>query len=377
MTIRTSAIRDSRTQRRCFTPGALWPDANGEHINVHGGGILHHDGVYYWFGEHKTAGTEGNLAQVGVGCYSSTDLYQWENRGIALAVSDRADHDLVKGCILERPKVIYDAKRARFVMWFHLEPKGAGYAGARSGVAISDCVTGPYQFLRSFRPDAGVWPLNVPEQMKRSLSAEELASIEKLNLQGGPVADYPPDVIFRRDVAGGQMARDMTLFVDDDGAAYQLYASEDNGALHISQLSEDYLSSRGKYVRVFPGDFREAPAIFKHRGKYYLFTSGCTSWNPNPTRSAVAGSIFGPWTEMGNPFVGPEDRLLTSYESQPTFVLPVAGREGAFIYMADRWQPDNAIDGRYVWLPVQFREGRPRIEWLDQWDLSWFENHAQ
>jgi beta-xylosidase len=214
----------------------------------------------------------------------------------------------------------------------------------------------------------------VPEQSKCTLSADQLASIERLNLKGGPVPGYPPDLIFRRDCAGGQMARDMTLFVDDDGAAYQLYASEDNGVLHISQLSDDFLSSRGRYVRVFPGGFHEAPAIFKHHGKYYLFTSGCTGWKPNPTRSAVADSIFGPWTELGNPFIGPGNCLLTSYKSQPTFVLPIPRREAAFIYMADRWNPKDAIDGRYVWLPVQFRDGRPRIEWMNQWDLSWFES---
>lgn len=39
-----------------IAPGAIWPDDKGVHINAHGGGILQHDGVYYWFGEHKIAG---------------------------------------------------------------------------------------------------------------------------------------------------------------------------------------------------------------------------------------------------------------------------------------------------------------------------------
>ena len=41
-------------------------------------------------------------------------------------------------------------------------------------------------------------------------------------------------------------------------------------------------------VRVFPGGFNEAPAVFKHAGKYYLITSGCTGWAPNTARLAVA-----------------------------------------------------------------------------------------
>ena len=39
-----------------FRPGELWLDDKGIPINAHGGGILLHDGVYYWFGEHKVEG---------------------------------------------------------------------------------------------------------------------------------------------------------------------------------------------------------------------------------------------------------------------------------------------------------------------------------
>ena len=67
-------------------PGAIWQDNNGRHINAHGGGILYHDGRYYWFGEHKTEGEGGNRANVGVHCYSSKNLYDWRDEGIALAV---------------------------------------------------------------------------------------------------------------------------------------------------------------------------------------------------------------------------------------------------------------------------------------------------
>ena len=83
------------------------------------------------------------FAQVGVHCYSSKDLYNWKDEGIALSVSDDESSPIVKGCILERPKVIFNKKTGKYVMWFHLEPKGAGYSGAQSGVAVSDKVTGP------------------------------------------------------------------------------------------------------------------------------------------------------------------------------------------------------------------------------------------
>ena len=110
-------------------PGEIWPDNNGQHINAHGGGVLAHDGTYYWFGEHKSDNTSSAL--VGVTCYSSKDLSSWTDRGVALKVVDEQGHDLERGCVLERPKVVYNPLTKKFVMWFHLELKGKGYSAAR------------------------------------------------------------------------------------------------------------------------------------------------------------------------------------------------------------------------------------------------------
>ena len=360
---------------KSFRPGEVWLDNNGVHINAHGGGVLFYDGVYYWFGEHKLAGETGNLAQVGVHVYSSRDLYNWRDEGTALAVSNEPNSEITRGCILERPKVIFNARNQKFVMWFHLEPKEAGYAGAYSGVAIANNVTGPYQFLGSFRPNVGAWPLNVADKMKRRLTTEELVSLRKMELGGAPRPYFPKQLLFRRDFADGQMARDMTLFLDDDGCAYHVYASEGNGALHISQLSDDFLSPAGKYVRIFPGRFHEAPAIMKRRGKYFLITSGCTGWAPNSARVSVAENIFGAWEELGNPCLGTDKQTATTFNSQSTFLLPVQGREDAFIFMGDRWNPQNAIDGRYVWLPIEFHHDAPMFRWYDEWDLTVFDKH--
>ncbi|MDZ7317211.1 MAG: glycoside hydrolase family 43 protein [candidate division KSB1 bacterium] len=353
---------------RAFYPGELWLDDRGFHINAHGGGILYHDGVYYWFGEHKIAGEAGNQAWVGVHCYSSTDLYNWRDEGIVLSVvKDDSTHDLAAGCILERPKVIYNAKTDKFVMWFHLELRDMGYKTARSGVAVAKQPTGPYVFIKSFRPNAGFWPKNVTESER--LPNPRAAEYE---YSGGSLP-LPADELrlYARDFAGGQMARDQTLFVDDDGAAYHIYASEENSTLHISKLTDDYLSYSGEYVRVFVGRFTEAPAIFKYNGKYYFIGSACTGWEPNAARSAVAESIWGPWRELGNPCVGPGAEL--TFHAQSTFVLPVHGIAGAFIFMADRWNPKNAIDGRYIWLPIRFgKDDRIEIKWANQWSLDVF-----
>ena len=311
-----------------FEPGTIWADNKGVHINAHGGGILFHEGSYYWFGEHKIEGDAGNTAHVGVHVYASKDLYNWKDEGIALKVSDDPESDITKGSIIERPKVIYNANTKKFVMWFHLELKGKKYSAARSGVAVAEKVTGPYTFLNSFRPDKS-------------------------------------------------MARDQTLFVDDDNKAYHLYASEDNKTLHISLLSDDYLQPSGKFVRVFENRLMEAPAICKRRGKYYFIGSGCTGWAPNAARSAIADSMFGPWKELDNPCVGinPSNKLgpEKTFGSQSTYILPVQGKKDAFIALFDLWRPKNAIDGRYIWLPIQFTDTGFKVEWQDKWDLSFFD----
>ncbi|MEL5893272.1 glycoside hydrolase family 43 protein [Bacteroides sp. GD17] len=356
-------------QYASFKSGELWKDDNGIHINAHGGGVLLHKKTYYWFGEHKVEGRIGNSAQVGVHCYSSTDLYNWKDAGIVLQVSEDVSSDIAKGCILERPKVIYNKKTKKFVMWFHLEPKGKGYGGALVGIAQADKVTGPFHFIRSTRATPKSWPVNVLELHKKAVL--EQYKEERSNLGH---EEHPDSVnTLGRDFEKGQHSRDMTLFVDDDGKAYHICSSESNSVIHIAELTDDYLDYTGKYVRAFVGRKMEAPAIFKRDGLYYFMGSGCTGWRPNAARSAVAPSIWGPWTELGNPCV--DEGKETTYQSQSTYILPVAGKKDAYIYMGDRWCPDNAIDGRYIWLPVEFKDNRFIIHWHDEWDLSFFDKY--
>jgi len=164
------------------------------------------------------------------------------------------------------------------------------------------------------------------------------------------------------------MSRDMTIFVDDDGKAYHIHSSEENLSLHISELTDDYLSFTGKWIQVFPGGHNEAPAICKYNGKYYMITSGCTGWEPNAARSAVANSIWGPWEPLENPCIGEEAQ--TTFRSQSTFILKVEGIKDAYVFMADRWTPKNPIDGRYIWLPLLFENNKPVLTWHNQWNFG-------
>jgi len=333
-------------------PGEVWRDTAGQPINAHGGGVLYHEGVYYWYGEAKSGQTYlpdcnkswgGTRVDVsGVSCYSSTNLCDWKNEGLALAaVTNDATHDLHPSRVVERPKVIYNRTTRQFVMWLHID--SANYAAARCGVAVSDRPTGPFQYRGSFRPDAGVWPKNVTDADRAP----------------------GPHQILARDFQHGQMARDMTVFVDDDGQAYLFYSSEENPTMHVSRLTSDYLHTAGQYSRIFIGRSMEAPAVFKRGGKYYCIASGCSAWAPNAARSAVADHPLGPWKELGNPCEGKHAEL--TFHGQSTYVLPVAGTD-QFIFMADQWKQWNLPDSRYLWLPLKFStNGKPVVSWQSTW----------
>ena len=319
-----------RAQKNSYIiPGEVWKDTDGNPINAHGGGLLYHDGTYYWYGEYKKGKTilpdwatwECYRTDVtGVGCYSSKDLLNWKFEGIVLpAVKEDPNHDLHPSKVLERPKVIYNKKTGKFVMWAHVE--SADYSKACAGVAVSDFPNGLFTYLGSFRPN-------------------------------------------------NAMSRDQTVFVDDDGRAYQFYSSENNETMYISLLTDDYLKPSGRFTRNFIKESREAPAVFKHKGKYYMLSSGCTGWDPNVAEIAVADSIMGTWKTIGNPCTGP-DADKTFY-AQSTYVQPVIGKKNAYIAMFDRWKKKDLEDSRYVWLPVLIKDGAITIPWHEKWYLTLF-----
>ena len=359
--------------------GEIWPDEDGNHINAHGGGVMKYGDTYYWFGEHKAEHTSSAL--VGVTCYASKDLRHWRNCGVALSVTDERGHDIERGCVLERPKVIYNKVTGKFCMWFHLELKGQGYNAARYGVAVADKPEGPYKFLYSQRANAGTWPVEFDKQAMAVVDTLNEANFKEWWTPAWRKA-VGEGLIVKRDFGSGQMSRDMTLFVDDDGKAYHIFSSEENLTLHIAELTGDYLHHTGRYTRLAPAGHNEAPAIFKHEGTYWMITSGCTGWDPNEARMFSAPSIWGPWKQHPNPCRGPKAEI--TFGGQSTFVLNVDENENEngnenennsqlstlnskLIFMADIWRPRHPIDARYIWLPIEFEDGKPVVRWRDEW----------
>lgn len=340
--------------------GELWLAADGQHINAHGGCVVSHDGRYYWYGENRP--DKRGTAMAGVSVYSSYDLRAWENCGIALAVSETPGSDIERGCIIERPKVLYNKKTKKFVMLFHLELKGKGYSAARLGFAESDSPLGPFRFVRSTRLHAGKWPTDFGRREKRVAKAT--------NANSGAewwTPEWRKDVengmFLWRDFEDGQMSRDQTVFVDDDGRAYHITSSQENLTLLISELTPDYLDFTGRYIQVAPGGQNEAPTLLKHNDLYWLICSGCTGWAPNKARMFSAPSIWGPWTQHSSPFVSDDNHSAdNSFGAQGNFIFTHEGRP---IFMADVWNPEHLARSLHIWLPIELTNHEaPVIRWV-------------
>lgn len=303
-----------------------WRDTSGNRIQAHGGCVLEHEGTYYWYGENKDGETQGakdnsllhRVDVIGMSCYSSPDLYNWSYEGLALpAEPDDPAHDLHPSKVAERPKVLYNRRTGQFVMWLHVDT--SDYTYARIGIAVSDTPTGPFRYLHSISPN-------------------------------------------------GLDSRDMTLFQDEDSSAYVIYSARWNSCVVVSRLSADYLSVTDECIELFQKEgvssSREAPAVFRWKGKYYMLTSGCTGWAYNEAELACADDMMGQWTVLGNPCRG--QGAGTTFEAQSAFVFRSGER---YIAMFDRWQPDNLRNSSYVWLPFDFTGASPALFWKDSWSL--------
>ena len=296
-------------------PGEIWPDNRGQHIQAHGGGILKVGDTFYWFGEDRGK-TNGRGLRC-VACYSSTNLAQWTFRNQVF--KSRNPENFGRGWVLERPKVFYNAKTKKFVMYMHIDGalagEGFGYKLARVGVATCDTVDGDYKYVNSFRPL-------------------------------------------------GHESRDIGQFIDDDGTAYLISEDRPNG-FHIFKLSDDYLNIE-KDVCLIP-EHLEGGAIVRYDGLYYAVGSRLTGWNANPNVYATAKSLAGPWSEFKD-IAPPKTK---TYGSQSTMLLKVAGtKTTSVIFMGDIWNPDNLGDSRYLWMPLEIGGGKLKLPEPHEWTLD-------
>ncbi len=312
-------------------PGETWYDTNGSAINAHGGCVVYHDGYYYWFGEQRNK----NKSE-GISCYRSKDFYSWTKLTRAVTPTGTMtdeNRDIASGRTLERPKVIYNAQTGKWVMWIHWE-NGSDYGQAKVAVCTSDKVEGPYVLSDVFRPN-------------------------------------------------GCDSRDQTLFLDANGSAYHIYSTNMNTNTNCERLSDDFLTPLPDYVVQLKGRRFEAAALFQVGDMFYGLFSGCTGWDPNPGRYMWTYDLMGETWQAPADFKASDgstginfcvdENKNTSYQSQSNFVFPVPGKDKCFVYMGDRWNSSNVQNSKHVWLPLSVRSGYPTVRWMEEWDLSVFD----
>lgn len=346
-----------------FHPGQVWLDTNGNRIHAHGGSIFVEDGIYYWYGENKEfTDPDKNIWHWGVRCYASTDLYNWEDKGLIIPPEpDDPNSSLHPSACMDRPHILYNQRTGKYVCWLKI----MGKDGTQSETVLTaDHLLGPYTKVRE-----GLRPL-------------------------------------------GMSAGDFDLAVAPDGKGYYFFERVHSETI-IADLTDDYTNVTGYYsthfVRHRPPFTREGTAHFVRKDKHYLLTSGTTGYYPNPSEIAVADTWHGPYTVLGTPH--PADPTRTSFHSQVSCVFKVPGKKDLYIALADRWVPEgtdtldynvygpvvemlsdpdyprdkipmevlasmpkeNTRLADYVWLPISFEGDVPRIDWKDEWRLEDYE----
>ncbi|MCH4191116.1 MAG: family 43 glycosylhydrolase [Butyrivibrio sp.] len=366
-------------------PGQTWLDTNGNRIQAHGGSVYYENGIYYWYGENKEK-TDGksNIWHWGVRCYSSGDLYHWEDRGLIIPPEPEDENSsLYPATCMDRPHIIRNERTGKYVCWLKIMNRDGTQTQT---ILTADKFTGPYTKIRE-----GLRPLDMS-------------------------------------------AGDFDLAVAPDGKAYYYFERVHSETI-CADLNADYTDVTGYYSTHFPQKYppyvREGTAHFVRKFRHYLVTSGTSGYFPNPSQVAVADSWHGPYEVLGDPH--PADPSHTSFHSQISSVFKVQGKKDLYIAVADRWLPeqmflnyedyadcfcamfdpesgkkpdwtraqnkvrayeektgksvifspeckDNTSRSDYVWLPLRFEEasaehpqGMVYIDWKDNWSLDEYE----
>ena len=303
------ALASAAAAPQTFQPGEPWLDNRGQHIQAHGGGVIKQGDSWYWFGEDRSRDNERGRRFVA--CYSSKDLANWTFRNQVLKLAD--PEGIGRSWVLERPKVFYNAKTKKFVMYAHLDDRS--YRLASVAVLTCDTVDGEYQYVKRFRP-----------------------------------LDHE--------------SRDIGQFIDDDGTAYLIFEDRPFG-FRIARLSDDYLAVEKEVCLI--AQHMEGGAVVHYDGLYYAIGSALTGWRPNPNKYATARSLAGPWSEFKD--IAPPE--TNTYGSQSTMMLKVVGTKSTtVIFMGDMWKPRTQWDSRYLWMPLEIGDGKLWLPEPKPWTLD-------
>ncbi|THY31056.1 hypothetical protein D6D00_02438 [Aureobasidium pullulans] len=144
----------------------------------------------------------------------------------------------------------------------------------------------------------------------------------------------------------GHDSRDMTFFADGEDA-WLISSTNTNTDMNIYSLTKNWTAVDELLVQVNKAAYREAPAVVKQNGWFYLFTSRAAGWLPSQPQFIAARSMAGPWSaavDIGNTATfASQSGVVESLPSVQSFML------------ADRWSANWPIAGganRQLALPI-------------------------
>ena len=339
-------------------------------IKAHDAGFTKVSDTYYWFGSDRSE-IYGGWNAKSINCYSSNDLANWTFQKKVFQVDPQGNLSI------RRPKVIYHETTGKYVMWM-----GAyGVNGNEALVAVSETICGEYTIVDRGQDEQGQ---NKPNPFK-------------------PFGNESGDsTLFKDDVIEGNDINKAAYFIS---VASSITTGMDRKKINAYKLRDDDYLDVVEYETIYQTDYsgtcnpdgnpdacREAPAVIKKDGTYYLLTSGTNFWYFSQQKYATATSLFlnyQYWSAMQN--VGD----CSCYDSQTTYIITVEGtQDTSYIYCGDRWNfpcpspydyPEYNCQGGfgwyppgdwdmglapYIWMPLEVNSGTMTLKWNERWTID-------
>lgn len=315
---------------------SFWDTKNGKPIYSQGGGIFKFpdpetgEEKYYWYGVHykgaesyreDPSSTKRGIGFVGVSCYSSTDLVNWEFEARVLT-PDEVFRDGRRQGWLGRMGVAYVKEANQYVLIIQYN--------SRVLFAVSNSHLGPFKY-----------------QHEKSMM----------------------------DWIGTSNTGDQTVFTDEDtGKSYLVYCyGKGRYKIYISEIGvkNDTLTLLN-YKQVFEGAGREGNCMFKYKSKYYMAASQLYGWDGSLAYYLVADDVWGPYLPENDMQVIPGVEDDYAHISQTGFFYTVRGsKQETVIFCGDRWADfaGNGL-GYNQWCPLSFDGYLPYFNSLNSWDLN-------
>lgn len=287
--------------------GLLWKTTTGATVQAHAPGFVRVGDIWYMCGEDRS-----NWWNPDVNLYSSTDLVKWkfEKKIIQNKITTP---ELGSSRMIERPKLMYNAKTDKFLVWCHYE--SGNYGASEAACFECDSVNGAYKYVWSGRPL-------------------------------------------------GVKSRDCNVFQDNDGTAYFISTTEENRHLGLFRLSDDYHEAVS-HTQLFSNQSREAPAIVREGNRYFMFNSACSGWDPNQCKMSYTSNLTSGWSGLSN--VGNPN----SFDTQAAAILEIKGtKTTTYLYVGDRWQDPGLPESKTIIFPISFNGTSCNFKYHERFDIN-------